>query len=156
MALNFKAVLVFSVSFLSALSAATDFGLIFPIAFLAASILGTTVLKLYSTSDVLSSICFLIASISTCFFSAFSLLILALSVSTIICSNFSFVSFCLIFNSSLFFAKFSFISLTVSSVSIIFWRPLLIWTCCSFNSSLFSFCKLVKCLIKSRKSLGVI
>ena len=44
-ALNFNAVLVFSVSFLNAFKAATDFGLIFPIAFLAASILGKTVLN---------------------------------------------------------------------------------------------------------------
>ena len=119
-AVNFKAVRVFSVSFFKAFNAATDFGLIFPMAFFAASILGNTVLSSYSTFEALSFICFFIASISTDFFSAFSLLSLAFSVSFIIWSNFSFVSFCFLVNSTFLIFRLSFNSFTVVSVSMIF------------------------------------
>ena len=114
--INFSATLVFSVSFFIALKVAIDFLDIFPIACFAASIFGTTVLNSSFTSLVFSSIIFFVASISFCFFSAFSLFLFAFSVSSIILSNLILVSSCFLSNSFPLIAKLCFSSFTIFSV----------------------------------------
>ena len=123
---NFNGVRVFSVSFFNPFNTATLFGVKFPIAALAASILGTTVLNSYSTFFVRSSMLFCMFSISIFCFSAFSLLLLAFSLSSIIFVNFAFVSFSFWSKSAFFTFKLCLSSLTVFSVSMIFCKPLLI------------------------------